>query len=279
MSAPLKNSKNGILGKKVKGFLATKSACRGIFSIVVAALIWEFGTKYGLPVLKAIPPPSAALLSFKESFVDPAYWGSWGNSFIRIGLGFIFAQIIGIPLGLLMGTSRYFRELSLPVFEVLRPIPPLAWVPASALFWPTPEMSIVFVTFLGAFFVTILNIVGGARSIDARYVRAAVSLGSSRRDIFWRIVLPATLPSIIVAMTVHRGLLEHGGGGRDARRPLRPGVSDLAGLCDLHLSLDRGRHDQHRDRRLHFQRDYPDSGLSYDAVAQNHLMPVKNCRG
>jgi NitT/TauT family transport system permease protein len=206
MSAPLKNSKNGVLGKKVKGFLATRSACRGIFSIVVVLFIWEFGTRYGLPVLQAIPPPSAVLLSFKESVVDPAYWGSWGNSFIRIGLGFLLAQIIGIPLGLLMGTSRYFRELSLPIFEVLRPIPPLAWVPASALFWPTPEMSIVFVTFLGAFFVTILNIVGGARSIDARYVRAAVSLGSSHKDIFWRIVLPATLPSIIVALTVGIGV-------------------------------------------------------------------------
>ncbi|MGO9621073.1 MAG: ABC transporter permease [Desulfobaccales bacterium] len=206
MSAPPKNSKNRVLGKKVKGFLATKSACRGIFSIVVASVIWEFGTRYGLPILKAIPPPSAVLLSFKESVVDAAYWGSWGNSFMRIGLGFIFAQIIGIPLGLLMGTSRYFRELSLPVFEVLRPIPPLAWVPASALFWPTPEMSIVFVTFLGAFFVTILNIVGGARSIDARYIRAAVSLGSNRKDIFWRIVLPATLPSIIVALTVGIGV-------------------------------------------------------------------------
>jgi NitT/TauT family transport system permease protein len=206
MSAPPNNSKNRVLGKKVKGFLATKSALRGIFSIVVASVIWEFGTRFGLPILKAIPPPSAVLLSFKESVVDPAYWGSWGNSFIRIGLGFILAQIIGIPLGLFMGTSRYFRELSLPVFEVLRPIPPLAWVPASALFWPTPEMSIVFVTFLGAFFVTILNIVGGARSIDARYVRAAVSLGSSHKDIFWRIVLPATLPSIIVALTVGIGV-------------------------------------------------------------------------
>jgi NitT/TauT family transport system permease protein len=67
-------------------------------------------------------------------------------------------------------------------------------------------MSIVFVTFLGAFFVLILNIVGGARAIDARYIRSAMSLGSRRRDIFWRIILPATLPSIIVGMTVGIGV-------------------------------------------------------------------------
>jgi NitT/TauT family transport system permease protein len=105
-----------------------------------------------------------------------------------------------------MGTSRHFREMTLPVFEVLRPVPPLAWVPASAIFWPTPEMSVIFVTFLGSFFVTILNIVGGARSIDARFVRAAVSLGASRKDIFWRIILPGTLPSIVVAWTVGIGI-------------------------------------------------------------------------
>ncbi len=209
MATQPKNSKDAVLSKKVKkfkGFLTTKSILRGCFSIAVALVIWEVGTRYELPLLKAVPAPSAVLVSFKEAIFDLAYWESWANSFRRIGLGFLLAQLIGVPLGLLMGTSRFFREMSLPVFEVLRPIPPLAWVPASALFWPTPEMSIVFVTFLGAFFVTILNIVGGARSIDARYLRAAVSLGSSRLDIFWRIILPATLPSIVVAMSVGIGI-------------------------------------------------------------------------
>lgn len=206
MSAPPKSSKNGNLGKKIKRLLTSKATYRGSFSVIVALLIWELGTRYGLPIIKDIPPPSAVLAAFKEAFFDLPYYLSWADSFRRIFLGFILAQLIGIPLGLLMGTSRHFRELSLPVFEVLRPIPPLAWVPASAIFWPTTEMSVIFVTFLGSFFVTILNIVGGARSIDARYIRAAVSLGASRKDVFWGIVLPATLPSIMVAMTVGIGI-------------------------------------------------------------------------
>ncbi len=205
MSTP-NSSKNGVIAKKVKALLTNKSTYRGLVSIIVALFIWEFGTRYGLPVLKDIPPPSAVLASFKEQFFVPLYWKSWVASFRRITLAFVLAQIFGIPLGLLMGTNRQLREMSLPVFEVLRPIPPLAWVPAAALFWPTPEMSIVFVTFLGAFFVTILNIVGGARSIDSRYIRAAISLGSSSKDLFWRIILPGTLPSILVAMTVGIGI-------------------------------------------------------------------------
>ncbi len=201
-----KGAKNGGFGKKLQKSLMSKATYRGCISIVVVLLIWEFGTRFGLPIIKDIPPPSAVLVSFRASVFDVLYWGSWVDSFLRIFTGFILALITGIPLGLLMGTSRYFRELTLPVFEVLRPIPPLAWVPASAIFWPTTEMSVVFVTFLGAFFVLILNIVGGARSIDARYIRAAVSLGASRKDVFWRIIFPGTLPSIIVGMTVGIGV-------------------------------------------------------------------------
>ncbi len=205
MSAP-RNGKNGGRAKKIKKLLTTRATYRGSMAIIAVLLIWELGGRFGLPVIKNIPRLTEVLAAFKEAIFDPPYWFSWVDSFRRIFSGFILAQLIGIPLGLAMGTSRYFRELSLPVFEVLRPIPPLAWVPASAIFWPTTEMSIVFVTFLGAFFVLILNIVGGARSIDARYIRAAVSLGSSRKDIFWRIILPATLPSIIVGMTVGIGV-------------------------------------------------------------------------
>lgn len=206
MSSLRKGPKNGGFWKKVQKFFTSKETYRGTISIFVVLAIWEVGGRLGLPVIKNIPTFTEVLSGFKEALFDPPYYVSWVDSFRRIFIGFFLAQLIGIPLGLLMGTSRYFRELTLPVFEVLRPIPPLAWVPASAIFWPTPEMSIIFVTFLGSFFVTILNIVGGARNIDARYIRAAVSLGADRRDIFWRIVLPGTLPSIIVALTVGIGI-------------------------------------------------------------------------
>lgn len=95
---------------------------------------------------------------------------------MRIVGGFVLAQAIGIPLGLLLGASKTAHSLIYPVFEIMRPVPPLAWVPVAVIFWPTPEMSMVFVTFLGAFFIVVINIVDGVRSIDARYLRAARSL-------------------------------------------------------------------------------------------------------
>jgi NitT/TauT family transport system permease protein len=93
-----------------------------------------------------------------------------------------------------------------PVFEVLRPIPPLAWVPAAIIFWPTQELSIMFVTFLGAFYAVVINVIDGARAIDVRYYQAARSMGSSGWDIFRRVILPGTVPSIVVGATVGIGI-------------------------------------------------------------------------
>ncbi len=115
-------------------------------------------------------------------------------------------MLVGIPLGSRWRSRRTFYGITFPVFEVLRPIPPLAWVPAAIIFWPTQELSIAFVTFLGAFFTIVINVIGGAKSIDVRYFQAARSMGSSTFDIFRRIILPGVLPSIVVSATVGIGI-------------------------------------------------------------------------
>jgi NitT/TauT family transport system permease protein len=115
-------------------------------------------------------------------------------------------MLVGIPFGLALAVSRTANGIFFPTFEVLRPIPPLAWVPASIIFWPTQELSITFVTFLGAFYTIVINVLGGARSIDVRYFQAAQSMGSSSWDIFRRIILPGTLPSIVVGSAVGMGI-------------------------------------------------------------------------
>jgi len=159
-----------------------------------------------LPWVGAVPAPSEVLNAWLIVLQDPSYWQSWYMSFFRVMSGFIAAMIIGIPFGLLLAVSRTAFGVNFPVFEVLRPIPPLAWVPASIIFWPTQELSIAFVTFLGAFYTVVINVIGGARSIDVRYFQAARSMGSSQWDIFWRIILPGTLPSIMIGSAVGMGI-------------------------------------------------------------------------
>ncbi len=176
---------------------------RGALAIVAFIMLWEMASRAGL---SRIPTPTAVAVTFNELMRDPSYWFSWYLSTQRVFTGFIAAMLLGIPLGLGMAVSRTFYGTVFPVFEVLRPIPPLAWVPASIIFWPTQELSIAFVTFLGAFYAVVINVIGGAQAIDMRYYQAARSMGSSSWDIFRRIILPGTLPSIIVGATVGIGI-------------------------------------------------------------------------
>ena len=185
---------------------------RGIAAGILFLVLWEIGSRwdqwfgYTLPFIGLIPPPSAVVAAWAEVVPLPGYWESWYLSFKRVLVGFMAAQIVGIPFALFLAVNRYFRELFFPPFEILRPIPPLAWVPASLIFWPTNEMSIAFVTFLGAFFTIVINVLGGARNIDIRLLRAAQSMGATRWDMFWRIVLPGTLPSIFTGAAVGMGI-------------------------------------------------------------------------
>lgn len=194
------------LGKYVKKKFANITLVRGIISIIAFVILWELGSQLGLPIIGNVPPASAVLQTFWVQVHEAYYWLSWKDSMLRIFIGFALAQVVGVPLGLFLGANKTARELIFPTFEIMRPVPPLAWVPVSVIFWPSAEMSMIFVTFLGAFFTVVLNIVEGITSIDVRYIRAAYSLGSSRRDIFWKILLPASLPSVVVGMTVGMGI-------------------------------------------------------------------------
>lgn len=215
---------------KAKFAIYGKSLLRGVVAIAIFLILWELGSrskqwlplesfawlrellamagwqKKYLPWIGAVPAPSEVLTAWLLVVGDAGYWMSWYMSFTRVMGGFLVAMLVGIPFGLLLAVSRTAFGIGFPVFEVLRPIPPLAWVPASIIFWPTQEMSITFVTFLGAFFTIVINVLGGARSIDVRYYQAAQSMGSSRWDMFRRIVLPGTLPSILVGSAVGMGI-------------------------------------------------------------------------
>jgi len=198
----------------LQNLAANKSLWRGITAIAVFLVIWEigsrwdewFGKEWMIPGIGLIPPPSDVFEVWLTVLPKPGYWNSWYQSLARVLSGFLSAMIIGIPFGLALAVNKYFRDIFFPPFEILRPIPPLAWVPASLIFWPTNEMSIAFVTFLGAFFTIVINVVGGARTIDVRYLRAAQSMGASQWDLFSKIILPGTLPSIFTGAAVGMGI-------------------------------------------------------------------------
>jgi len=197
---------------RLRKAIVAPATMRGIVAVVTFILLWEIGSKskqwFGVqtPWVGQVPAPSDVVRVWIGLLADAGYWQSWYLSSLRVLGGFVAAMIVGIPFGLLLAVSRTAYGTCFPTFEVLRPIPPLAWVPASIIFWPTQELSIGFVTFLGAFFPVVINVLGGAKSIDVRYFQAARSMGASSWDVFRRITLPAVIPSIAVGSAVGMGI-------------------------------------------------------------------------
>jgi NitT/TauT family transport system permease protein len=185
---------------------------RALVSYVVVLLVWQLGSTserwlgYPLPWIGHVPAPGAVLHAWARVVVERGYWESWASSSWRVFVGFAAAVLTGVPLGLLMALSPAVRRVVFPIFELLRPIPPLAWVPAAIIFWPTQELSIDFVIFIGAFYTMVLNALGGADGIDPRLIQVARSMGASRWNIFHRLVLRAALPSVLVGMEVSIGV-------------------------------------------------------------------------
>src|SRR5262249_13498795 len=176
---------------------------RGAVSVAAFVLVWELLVRFGAGGFEGIPTLGEVLSAFFNKYLTSSrYWQSWIVSFERVGYGFALAQLLGIPLGLLLGTRRVFHEVVYPVVELLRPIPPLAWVPLSILFWPTAELSIIFITFIGPFFIIVLNVHDAVRSMRKEHLWLARSLGATPRYVFRRVILPVLIPSIAVGMTL-----------------------------------------------------------------------------
>lgn len=191
---------------KLQKTIFNRTLLRGVISIASLLLLWEVGSRLHFAFFASVPAPTEVVASLNKMISDGKFWKDWVASYWRVMQGFVAAQVIGIPLGLAMAMNKNFYNFMFSPLEVLRPIPPLAWVPTAIIFWPTTELSIAFVIFLGAFFTVVLNVLGGARNIDERMLRAAASFGSRKSDIFWKIVLPATLPSIFTGMAVGMGI-------------------------------------------------------------------------
>src|SRR3989442_12969569 len=123
----------------------------------------------------------------------------------RAGAAFVAATLFGVPLGVCIGWSRSFSAFASALLGMLRPVPPLAWVPLAILIFAGSEAAVIFVTFLVAFFATTLNTAVGVKSIDPDYFRAAACLGASREDILFDIVIPGALPNIFTGLQLAMG--------------------------------------------------------------------------
>jgi len=181
---------------------------RGV-AVLIAVGLWHLVTEFDVNYImnfENVPEPALVFDRFLGHIVTVEFFIHVAVSVKRILIGFGFAVVLGILVGLVMGRSRLAEDLLIPYIEVLRPIPAVAWIPLAILMWPTEESSIVYITFLGAFFPIVLNTIHGAEQTPDVLVRAAESLGASRVGIFWHVVIPAALPSIAAGLAIGMGV-------------------------------------------------------------------------
>ena len=178
-------------------------------ALLAGLACWHYASSTGLTLyvrFEQIPGPLKVGEALINQLQHVAFYLHIGASLRRIAISYSLAAGIGITLGLLMGRSRFIRDLIFPYVEILRPIPGVAWIPLAILLWPTEEGSIIYITFLGALFPIILNTLHGVEQTPEVLVRAAQSLGASRMCIFRHVVLPGALPSICAGLAIGMGV-------------------------------------------------------------------------
>jgi NitT/TauT family transport system permease protein len=152
------------------------------------------------------PTPWAVVTGTLELLKDGTLWRHIGASLLRVGAGFGLAVCVAIPLGLWMGwVAGAYRTLN-PIFQILRPISPIAWIPIAILWFGVGDASPIYLIFISSVFPMVVQTTAGVHTIEKRYLRAAENFGVSRHTLFRQVVIPAVLPQIIVGMRIGLGV-------------------------------------------------------------------------
>ena len=167
---------------------------------------WEAMSRASPSIAVLLPPPSDVLRAGVELLKQGSLQHDILASLKRVGVALGVASFIGFPLGAALGGSRGFAWLFDPIVSFFRPIPPLAWIPLSIVWFGITDAQNEFIIFLAALFPIVLSTMEGVRDVDPQLVRAARTLGAGRVQIVFTVVLPAALPSMFVGLRVGAGI-------------------------------------------------------------------------
>jgi taurine transport system permease protein len=220
MSNPRKSRDNGLLA----GFMRAKPAKPGeiygvpgqgdsfIISgtvILVLLLVWWFVTMVGWIKPLFLPSPMGVIDAFvdvlQNGFTGSSLWEHVWVSTARVFGAFIFACVIGVPMGIAMGMSPIARGIFDPPIEFYRPIPPLAYLPLMIIWFGIDETSKVLLIFLSVFAPVALGARAGVKSAAIEQIHAAYSFGATRWQVIRQVIVPSAMPEIITAMRIGIG--------------------------------------------------------------------------
>ncbi|MFM0171209.1 ABC transporter permease [Paraburkholderia sediminicola] len=180
--------------------IAAVLACVGIWQVLA-----EYHVSFGFVTFANVPAPSDVVPAAWALLHSPKLPMHLLASLMRVLVGFVAASVVGIGLGLAIGRYRAFEDTLLPPLEVLRPIPAVAWIPLAILMFSSSEMSMMFITFIGALFPILLNTIHGVEGVDPRLVATARSLGTRGGALFSEVILPGAAPAIVTGLSIGMG--------------------------------------------------------------------------
>jgi NitT/TauT family transport system permease protein len=172
---------------------------KGLFLPVIIIISWQilsvyFHNSFILPGWELIIPvlihPAESLFGGATLFENAIV------SFQRVLYGFLLAVVLAVPLGLFCGWSESIDEYINPVVQILRPVPPIAWMPLAIAWFKIGFGSLIFIIFIGSFFPVLISTIEGVRNVRVRWLEVAQSLGASTYEKFLTVVIPGALPFI-----------------------------------------------------------------------------------
>ena len=191
---------------KLKTSDKAQSVAAACASIGLFLLIWAWAVAY-TDLGRFMPGPVEII----ASVIDGIFFNTVGRhsllvhagySLMRVMIGYVLGAIVGIALGLTMGWYRIAEAIFFPLFRIVRPIPPIAWIPIAILLLGLGEDAKIFLIFMGSFANITINAMSGAQNVDPEIVNAARMLGATERQVFITIVLPASVPAIFAGLQV-----------------------------------------------------------------------------
>jgi NitT/TauT family transport system permease protein len=204
-----------------------KDIAVGLVVPIVAIGIWQWVASMGWVNANILPSPLAVWNKWVAYLLPLQDFNTWHennaggsrlawafsgeliidslSSLYRVVVGFAVGAVLALPLGLAMGASRIVYAWMNPLVQLLRPIPPIAYIPLSILWFGLGNPPAIFLIALGAFFPVLMNTIAGVRQVDGIYLRAARNLGAGGTTMFVRVILPAAVPYILTGMRIGVG--------------------------------------------------------------------------
>jgi len=152
------------------------------------------------------PTPPEVVKALKELLISGVLWRHIGTSLMRVAIAYSAATAIAVPLGIMMGWFAPLDRALNPLFQLMRPISPIAWTPIAILWFGIGGISPIFLIFLGSFFPQVVANAAAVRGVGQHYIRAARNFQLSGPRFFARVIFPAALPEILTGMRISLGV-------------------------------------------------------------------------